>query len=248
MQHWINGGIQQLKALSRPKRYGVLAGLWLFAIAVVSIFHTLTAAILSVSIGTGMIWLLQPYASEHPDKGPVALGRSLLDIRWPTGYECSLAVIGLGVIIGAEMVLGTIQATLAPTADVASHNVSITASNSPSLATIGLLFLGVAVIAPALEELIFRNGIQKLLALRTGPLPAIAITSTIFAVLHVPAYGGFGTPLAGLFLPLGIIFTGSVVFGTLYWRTQNIVVAIVSHGLFNGVVLLYAVTNPPLLG
>lgn len=53
---------------------------------------------------------------------------------------------------------------------------------------------------------------------------------------------------AALLLPVTVVFVGSMVFGVLYWRTENVVVPTLAHMGFNGVVLLYAVANPPIFG
>jgi membrane protease YdiL (CAAX protease family) len=68
-------------------------------------------------------------------------------------------------------------------------------------------------------------------------VPAIAIVSVGFALGHVPSYWIGGSDL----LSLGVLFAllsigvGSVIFGVIYERTQNLVVVIVIHSLVNAI-------------
>jgi membrane protease YdiL (CAAX protease family) len=95
--------------------------------------------------------------------------------------------------------------------------VGVFARTDSVAALAGMLVLAV-VIAPLTEELVFRAG---LLAGRIGRWPAIAVSSALFAALHL-SWAGF----APLFC-LGAIFCFA------YARTGNIAVPIIAHGLFN---------------
>jgi membrane protease YdiL (CAAX protease family) len=89
------------------------------------------------------------------------------------------------------------------------------------------------VLAPIAEELIFRAGMFRVLKGRIGRWPAIAISSALFAALHL-SWAGF----AGLFC-LGVVFCLS------YERTRNIAVPIVAHGLFNLNSIIVILAIPP---
>lgn len=247
MQQLVEDGIAEIQTLSKPKRYAMIGALWLFAVIVVSFVNGLVAAVVATTVAVSFIYLIEPFRNRHPDKGIIDLLTSLVDVRRPTLYEHALAVIGVGVVILSEvafaLVLGLLEAR-----DPAGHGVASTANSSPGLLVLVGLFLSAAVVAPIMEELVFRNGLQKLLAFRVGDIAAIIVTSTLFAVLHIPAYGGIDVGLASLALPLSVVFSGSVVFGTLYWRTRNVAVPMISHGLFNGIALLYTVFSPPVFG
>lgn len=95
--------------------------------------------------------------------------------------------------------------------------------------------LSIALLAPILEELLFRGAIQgSLQAAGTNPWSAIIISATIFGVVHMnPAQ----IPFAFL---LGLMF------GWLYYRTGSLFPGIVGHVLNNSVaavnMLLYGDT------
>lgn len=83
--------------------------------------------------------------------------------------------------------------------------------------------LSITLLAPLLEELLFRGAIQGELARWGSPWRAIIISSLIFGVVHLnPAQ----IPFAFL---LGIIF------GWLYYRTGSLLPGIVGHVLNNSV-------------
>lgn len=238
MQDRFTEGVEQIQSLSKPTRLALLATLWLFTVGVVALINGLPAAVLASTVAVSFVWLLKPYHDQHPDKNALALLLSMIDVRRPSRCERLLAVGGVLAVIGSELLLGLVLGLLESQAP-AGHSITSTVDSSPGVVVLAGLFLSAAVIAPIMEEFVFRNGLQKLLALRVGDIGAILVTSTLFASLHVPAYGGLGVGLASLALPLSVVFTGSVVFGTLYWRTRNVVVPMLSHGLFNGFALVF---------
>ncbi len=84
------------------------------------------------------------------------------------------------------------------------------------------VFVMVAVIAPLLEEFLFRGWMQRTLERRTTPWRAIAITAATFGLVHVDLFG----------LPLRVAF--GVASGYLAWRTRSILPSVVLHGAYNG--------------
>jgi membrane protease YdiL (CAAX protease family) len=97
-----------------------------------------------------------------------------------------------------------------------------------------LIWIGVAVVilAPLAEELLFRVILQGSLRSRLKPVPAIAISSVIFAAVH-------GFPNAIGLLPL------AVVFGYVYERSHSYLAVVVLHAIFNGVNLILALMTLP---
>lgn len=85
------------------------------------------------------------------------------------------------------------------------------------------LVLVAVTVAPLFEELLFRGIGVPMLARRVGIVPAVAITSTVFALLH------FHLP------SLVPLFVMSTAFALAYIRTESILVAFTMHALFNGV-------------
>jgi membrane protease YdiL (CAAX protease family) len=85
------------------------------------------------------------------------------------------------------------------------------------------LVLVAVTVAPLFEELLFRGIGVPVIARRVGMVPAIVITSSVFALLH------FHVPSL---LPL---FVMSTAFALAYIRTESILVPFTMHALFNGV-------------
>jgi membrane protease YdiL (CAAX protease family) len=88
-----------------------------------------------------------------------------------------------------------------------------------------LLFATVAVIAPLLEELLFRGLLQNSLSNRMPIWAAIAISSAIFAAIHMQLYA-FPALMA-----LG------AVFGYIYHKTGSLRVTILLHMINNAAAL-----------
>lgn len=98
----------------------------------------------------------------------------------------------------------------------------------PALVVVSLLVIGPA------EELLFRNVVQKYLAEVYSTWGAIAVTSLLFALLHVPNYVTVpsATPVS---VGLGLTFVISVVLGWLYARTETLLVPVIAHGVYDAV-------------
>lgn len=99
----------------------------------------------------------------------------------------------------------------------------------------GALWVGIAlavVVAPFLEELLFRGFVQPLLVQNVGEVGGLVVTSILFAAVH-------GEP--GSLVPL---FAVSLVLGGVMLRTQRIAASWAAHALFNGVSLALLFAQP----
>jgi len=100
----------------------------------------------------------------------------------------------------------------------------------PRQLVLGLLLL--AVLAPLVEELIFRGLIYGWIAGRWGTIPAFFLSSLAFAAAHwEPAH-------VVLVLPLGLLF------GWLRRRTDSLLPSLFAHIFNNGFALIAAVYLP----
>jgi membrane protease YdiL (CAAX protease family) len=81
------------------------------------------------------------------------------------------------------------------------------------------------VVAPILEEVIFRGFVMATLIRRVGPVLGIIGSAAFFGILH-------GWPAC---VP---IFAVGLLFGYLYWRTGSLWVSIGCHAAFNAVNLV----------
>jgi uncharacterized protein len=94
-------------------------------------------------------------------------------------------------------------------------------------------------IAPVLEELVFRGALHGALRARVGIWPAALLSSAVFAVIHVEIVASSPAFLIQLFL-LGLVFVW------LYERTGNLVAPIVAHLVFNAISIGIAYVAPQL--
>lgn len=244
MQDHIAGWFEEFQAA--PRRVQIV-GLVLCGLAGVGgafLLHGPATALLTVIVAIVAPWLFKPYYNAHGGDDLLTAFKHLPDFHRPGLRGIAVGLLGFVGIVAVELTVGILWVTVGPETAVASHGTT-QAPADPALWKLALLVVWVAALGPFAEELAFRNGIQKLLTYRTGPVLAILLTSTAFASLHVPAYGGLASGV-GLLPPLVTIFAGSAIFGTLYWRTDNVAVPTIAHGLFNAVGILVSVVLPAL--
>lgn len=82
-------------------------------------------------------------------------------------------------------------------------------------------------IAPVLEETLFRGIFLRSFLKQYPPNVAIGLSALVFAVAHLNVYQGVTAVLIGL------------LFGWLYVRTQSLWPSILAHGIYNGAALAW---------
>jgi membrane protease YdiL (CAAX protease family) len=90
-----------------------------------------------------------------------------------------------------------------------------------------LLFGTVAILAPIIEELLFRGLLQTSLSHRLPAIPSVIIAATVFAAIHFDPYA------------FPALFVMGGVFGYIYYRTGSLRVTILLHMINNGAALLF---------
>ncbi|MFO0946326.1 MAG: type II CAAX endopeptidase family protein [Planctomycetota bacterium] len=95
-----------------------------------------------------------------------------------------------------------------------------------------LLTLSVAVVAPLIEELMFRGILQSWMVNRVGIPAGILITATLFGFAHSLSWPD----------PVPLIVLGFGM-GVAYQRTRSLWPPVVVHALFNGMMLLAAASE-----
>jgi len=97
-----------------------------------------------------------------------------------------------------------------------------------------LLFLLSTFVAVPMEELFFRGLLQRRLEESLHPAGAIIIASLLFVLIHTSVTVGSGGALiaVGMYLGFGILL------GVSYYYTENLLVPIVGHAMFNGIQIL----------
>lgn len=157
-------------------------------------------------------------------------------IAFPSLRGLLWAVAGYLVAIALVFLSGAVLSYFQATPDTANQAVQAGMQNPELL--LWLVPLSIFVVAPA-EEFLFRGVIQNRLRETFKPVVAIPLTAAIFATVHFFSLtGGAG----GRFIAIGILFFPSLVFGTVYEKTENLVVPILIHGFYNSTlsVLIYA--------
>lgn len=228
-----------------PRRQSpwLLVGTLLLAylVTVVSVYATASwgfdlavtpAAYLAIGIVTYLVTALVVYGYLRAS----GEGWAFLDVRVPTGRDLVAIVGGLLAVVvvsvAGEVAVTSLGLPVAP--NVALEPVLSGALAGQRVLVLALIPIMFVLIAPV-EELLYRNVVQKRLAEWVSPAGAIVLASAVFAVAHVPAYSG-GSTLA-LAVACTLTFVTSLVFGWLYHRTGSIVVPAVVHGGLNAMSL-----------
>jgi membrane protease YdiL (CAAX protease family) len=96
---------------------------------------------------------------------------------------------------------------------------------------VALLVLIVVLGAPVVEELFFRGLLQRSLLRKMGPVPAVAISSFVFALTHFQL------------LQFLALWAFGAVLGTLAYRTGRLGPGILAHMAFNAVTVIALVMS-----
>lgn len=184
-------------------------------------------------IGGMAIWLLPdrsllPLLSAFFGTGLVAV---LISVS-PLGLANGAEVLGLRRVGWRPVVLGVVGTTILSFAvsqiGVQPEGVRQVTDSVRDPAVLIPTLLVLAVLAPVVEELVFRGLLYGWVAGRWGPLPAFVVSSLAFAAAHAePAH-------IILVLPLGFWF------GWLRWRTNSLLPTLITHMINNAFAVLGA--------
>jgi membrane protease YdiL (CAAX protease family) len=89
-----------------------------------------------------------------------------------------------------------------------------------------VIFVGLCVLVPIAEELLFRGMIQQIFTRNVGAVAGLLLAGLIFGAVHLNAH-----------LLISISFFG-VILSFVYFATGNLAYTIVSHAVFNALALL----------
>lgn len=92
--------------------------------------------------------------------------------------------------------------------------------------------LGIAVLGPILEELLFRGGVTRVLLTQYSPAKAIFLSALIFGIFHINPAQVVSAFLAGL------------LFAWIYYRTRSLVPCILIHILNNSLAVALSLRYP----
>jgi membrane protease YdiL (CAAX protease family) len=152
-------------------------------------------------------------------RGPLALGLGLGVVAFATVLPvCEIALKANQMLVWFFQVPEVTH----PVLDAIAQRVR------PPLWVIVLLTLQAGVLAPLGEEFIYRGILMTALLKDIGTVGAIGVSSAVFALVHLPSQ-----PQA--ILPL---FCLGVALAYVTYRTRSLVAAIVTHSLFNTLMVL----------
>jgi membrane protease YdiL (CAAX protease family) len=214
--------------------------------AVSMVAGALLVAVLTTSIGASLI---ESAGGSLTEPGP----RALLDalqfvgfgiaiaaylqlrgewdlIRWRIPSLRDLAWIA-GGLLGLLAVLYVVSAIVSFLGvSTAESQITATGRENPAY-LLYLIPVTILLVGPT-EELIFRGIVQGTFSRAYGPVVGVVGASVVFSSIHLPSLLGSGS---GQFATLAIIFALGGLLGVLYEVTDNILVPIVVHGLYNAV-------------
>ncbi|MFW6142141.1 MAG: CPBP family intramembrane glutamic endopeptidase [Candidatus Saliniplasma sp.] len=160
------------------------------------------------------------------------IDRREINIPLKTPSKSDLLYIGGGTTITLITSIGVSQIFLY--FDLMPDSVIDEMAQRSPIILIVLAVLSLVLIAPA-EELLFRGAIQGKLREHFQPLPSIAGASILFGSLHLLNYtGGIISIIMSTLL---IVVIGGMI-GVLYEKTENLIVPISVHGIYNFVLLV----------
>ncbi len=157
---------------------------------------------------------------------------SYIDVKIPTLRTVGWTVLGLILIFGANIAVSVLMSGVG--VDSAEHSTSAAVEQNVELVLV--IIPAMVLIVGPLEELLYRNVIQKRLYDTFSRYGAVIVASVVFTSVHIGAYAtaGAGEVLASL----AGVFALSLVLGTIYERTDNLVVPALVHGSYNALLFV----------
>ena len=152
--------------------------------------------------------------------------RSYLGLSRPSVRDLLVVVVGYVLALGAALVGGVV--VMATGVEAGSNQVAEFGLQNPEVLLL-LIPASFVLIGPG-EELLFRGVVQNRIREALGPVPGVFLASLIFASIHFVALtGSAGARLVSI----GVLLFPSIVFGSVYEYTRNLVVPSLVHGAYN---------------
>lgn len=161
--------------------------------------------------------------------------RDLLYLGRPSIRDVGWVAVGL---VGLFVLFKALAAVLAALGVAPATNAAVEAGRDQPRLLLYFVVVTILFTAPA-EEFLFRGLVQGLFRRAYGVVPGIVIASGVFGVVHYLALTGGGSKVA--YLAIAAVL--GLVLGAVYEYTENLVVPVAVHGLYNTYqfLLVYAV-------
>jgi len=184
--------------------------------------------------GLGFIITGTMYLSHH------SWSRDKLRIQQPSikdGFWVLGAIVALFITITG---LNYVAIEIIDVNEISQHDILTTAADQPQSLLLFAL-LSIVLIGPS-EEYLFRGVIQTRFTDLYSAGVSITAASVLFTVLHIPVYVAGGGNWS---VPVVTVFCLSIILGVAYEKTDNLIVPMIVHGLYNALsfLLLYWETS-----
>lgn len=222
------------RVFGTAREIGVMLGVTFLALVVGGLFlgasllvtgasePPLVASVLASSGGFGVVAGSYLYVTGR--------GAEYVDVSVPTGRTLALGVgtgIGVFALQGAIDGLGRLAGLSMGLDQVAQQ-----AAADP-VTLVLVIAVNLALVGP-MEELFFRNVLQKRLAERFSGYTAIVLVSLLFAPLHLSNFGG-DSPIASAVSLTGV-FLASIAYGFAFEKWNRLEIVAIAHGVQNSIV------------
>jgi len=153
---------------------------------------------------------------------------SAIPIQMPSRRDLLYAVVGVG---GLFVVLAVHQ--LAIHFSLVGEGGTLALDDEIGLlATVGLVLL-VALVAPIVEELLFRGVVQEYVSAVSSAAVGIGVASVLFAGIHLSQVLVFSASVSAAAAQLAVLAGLGVILGVAYEKTRNLAVPILMHAAYN---------------
>lgn len=137
-------------------------------------------------------------------------------------HSLALVLLAVVALIVATSVIIVVLSKLAPSLDLAQDQ-EIVFTQAKAVGEIALAFVALVVIAPIVEEIVFRGFMLPTFAKKFGWRPAVLMTSLLFGLVHWQLNVGIITFIMGLLLAWLYKKTGSLWPAILFHSLKNLV-------------------------
>lgn len=215
--------------------------------SLVSSIALLIASVLM--LGLGILWLLEMIGLSEISRGLIASQSAIailalalfrfkiadfleiLKVKWKLN-SIGHILLAVFLVITVNVTIATIIQKMSLDTNKLDEFTSNTTEAIINNGSIVVLFLIPVIVAPILEELAFRAGFKKILVdnSKWKPYQYVIISSILFGLLH-------WQPGAFSIYPIIVTTSMGVIHSIIYLRTNNIFIPIVSHMLYNLIVV-----------
>ncbi len=162
--------------------------------------------------------------------------------RFPPGFRCQLRIQSVKPAQAFYVILATLMIVVPldflhvlsqrffPIPDEYLENLKILKPDGPG--TFLLTFLGLCVMIPFAEELVFRGLFQQVFSRNMNRVLAFVLAGLIFGALHMSYHLLISISVFGIFL------------GFIFYSMNNLTYTILAHSVFNAVSLFQLTTTP----